>query len=413
MKNKVEKFKVNIFDDCVSTPTSNIGYNGQRQCQTQSYNTTLTVYYRKGWNIIHCVSSNSMTVSEGDFGSYTRDLNRVGYLYIGKDKKDFDKAMKTLKGGELPNGMLSGVFMTNYDEETYHRNNDFPLSLSISSDEKSIIQSFDEEYIACGAQYHDDFVFVNNLHAYVDEDLNGEFFLSVEDLISINTSKKKRVDILWVELGILDNYDDEILNDSNFRQVIIDSINSLKLTEDNYSLDDLVNVLKNKTESFRKIEKEKKIRAEESNKKWSERNGGAVYLSEEQKNGSINLKTMEITSKTEPTKTDNIVVELNDIHYKCFGKICDYNYPQYMDYIINKLVSPSDSFDFDYGIRSIEVVKSLITKETLSKIDTSKVDLLGIYSILSADLELPVEKLNKLLALPIRSSLDIVKALVM
>lgn len=386
---KVSQFKVNLHSDCTESGTSNIGYGGQRQCQRKQYNVYLTVYTNTKKNIIYVIQNSRTTISEGDFGSYSRD-NEIAHFYIAKNDKDYNAALKSLKNGILPYGIISDIFLHSYDEQYYNLNNDFSFNISACANEDYVISNLKNNDLSIHFHYYDCFVYDDGLESYPSEDLCSNIYISLEDF-PVLFDKKQRVTYLWdrldIENAFLYNGPDgdntkNALDESNFRQIIIDAIEGLKPTENNEDYVEMyINSVKEKVTAHSAMIKEREIRIAESNKKWAEMNPDAVYLTPQQKSGKSPV-------------TVNDMVRINN------GGNKELEY-------IRKILKSSDECEQWDAVLELRDIFNETDKKYSSEIDIRKIDISTALKYISMDLGLGKDGMDCLLKLPLNTVLNI------
>lgn len=216
----------------IKSNTTNINSStGDRECLFKELSTGITLFYPKSGEYILFLSSKSLTVAEKDFGSYT-NTSYNSYLYFPKNKQDFEKIIHSNKFTNLPNNVLGNSFMRSFDPDTYYKDNNCPMTLSISSNRKHIMNCITNNWIPLQVSFYDDYVDDEGYHIYLDEDLAQTIYVSLNEFKNIISFKGgKKADLLWELLSVGEIYEgsDEILNDKVFINTLRESFKNLSL----------------------------------------------------------------------------------------------------------------------------------------------------------------------------------------
>jgi hypothetical protein len=387
-------FKRTLHSETFEGNISNVSsLNGKRQNQVRTECSSIEVFDYGKNNLIYVIENKSMQVSNGDLGTIKDDVY-FGYLYIALDEEDKLKALSTLKNGTLPDGIIGKDFMSNFNRHEYFKDNNFPVNLSICHYRDSILSSLYHNKICIGVEYYDDFVGEDKLHAYLSEDLPSIIELSLSEFSKIISSEKYRVALLWDKFNIDKKYNriplgdtENMLDWSNFGNVMKDGIKRLKLTNIKYSLIDRVNEIKRNINKLKKEKECVRLNAIESAKKWS----------------AIN----EIEFDSENKLIDKRISLLNSIRIKYFKTHYDTDeYDKVIGEIIDHICKPKDSVDIDFGMNSLKELYKLncnikhefplIMSPEYGIIDISNV--IGVdTNILSPILELPYKTIEQII----------------
>lgn len=397
---KVNKFTVNLHSAQTTSGIINTKYS--------SY---MDVFTNGKKDIIYFLHNNQTNTSEGEF-SASRD-NFAGGFYLPKNADDYKKALSSFKSGAWPKGSVFGVFMENFVEEDYFKDNNFPMNFRPHGDEDYIISCLEINELPIQICYYDDFVFEDGFHAYISECLYSAIGFDLNSFKKLLKNSKFRVDFLWDELEIDKHWncnDDKEINilsqksqneDKTFKQVIIDGFKRLKLVSSGRTLSKRVNEVKKTVATLKEIEKDKAVKIEASNAAYHERNKNEVFLTKQDKK-TVTLSEME-TKVREQAST--LLVE--KLHHKVYGKFLFITFRKYIDHITSLLLKPSSGIvDTDFCMRALKLMYNQTDKKHGSTLNLNALDPAEAVIKISLDLGLKEDRLNCLLSLPLRTSLQ-------
>ena len=424
-KLKVESFKVHLHSDSTTSGVSNINSsNGARECTTRNFSADLEIFTNSLKNIIYLIEINSTRITNGEFGSYGRD-NSYGHFYLANNDKDYDSTLILLKKGILPAGLISGEFFSNYNKNNYNKNNNWPMSLCPYSKSDYIKSRLEKNELAIEVYFYDSFEHNDGLMTCPDEDLYNGIYFSLPDFNKLIKSPKDRVKLLWDKLEIDENYNCEgkcgenILDDSNLREVIIDGFKRLAITETSNNIENRVAAIKDKIVAHKEMMDERIIRSRKSNAKFIAENINEVFLTEEQKTGGITLQEMKNLNgeKSIPNKQieskENLdrVSFLDELHEITYKKKKNLPYEEYIEYIIKKITNPNDHVDVDYAFRSLDKLFHKIERVHSSVLDINKIEPMSAFELIAKDFGVSESSFYPILDLAIKTPLQLLKSL--
>jgi len=408
---KVSYFDVEIDSRSIQSGVSNISSTGKPECTKRTYNCTLRVHTNTKKNIIYVTTNNSITVDSGELGSYSGD-NIYGGFFLPKNNDEYKEIISSLKKGNIPNSCIFDIFMSNFDPQEYNCDNNWPMRLRGCGDYEVIIHSLSNNKIPVYIDYYDCFEHEDGLQTYPSEDLYGYVAFSIDEFKKLFT--KERVKFLWDYLEIDKNYNVEdrfgkiILDDSNLREVIKDGFNRLKPTKTNSNIPTILKNIDDTVKAHNEMMAQRAIDTEKSNAKFREKNKNEVFLTEKQKN-TITLSGMVDLDRNSKIDFESKINLLNDIHFETYGEYMSFDYFEFIDYIIEKFLNPSDGVDTNYAFESFSKLYKISEKSHTSKLNLKKLNVEDGFRLLALDFELKEDKFLSLLDLPLRTPIQILQ----
>ena len=409
---------------------SNISSSGISERTTHSNNVYYNVYYSDTSCLIYIILNDLKIVDNGELGR-SSSTSKSGFLYIAIKEEDKEKALKKLRKGKIPKKTLGGAFFSNFDRHSYYKDNNFPISFFISTDEdniKSYFENFelddDEEHIILEIDYFDCFVFDDGLEIDPSEELPTYDFLFLNDFYSFINDKEFRLEYLWEYLDIEkyyntpDKFGNNILDclnlDGNktFRKVIEDSFRNFRLA-DNDSRDIIkshIDGINHKYNSFIEASKNFEKRSIESNKRYDARHLGEGVFS----NMDINMINR---GKSSNILGDNILkLDFLDIiksNYNIIYRDNKFSIKDYDDaiiFVIDKIVNNSNQVDLSFGYESLKGIMQVSNTNIRMLRGDVKVD--KVLMAISKDLKVDFGYFRPILDKSTRTVLQVIESLV-
>lgn len=379
-----------------------------------------TLYVERRDRVIQMVTQSIRTRCESEFGSCPILSSSEGHLYVAKDNKDADRAVKLLKNGKFPEGTISHVFLRNFDPDTYYKDNNFAMTIYLTNDIDSLRKELnhyediinlykskgDDEIVIFDLEWFDDYVFEDGLHWYCGES-NCTFSASLETVRYIFKGQLDKGDAL---LFYLEGFSIDIdwLKEEEIYDDVMDAIKRMKPIDTNFRIEDGIQKISKSKKKKEKLDEWRIDRTGESNKKWKERNSGETFLTQEQIDGGITLNEMKNACNSTTTDQESIINVISAAYSQCFPKRAKLTggYETHVKTMFDLIIHANDQTEFDAGLYILQKSYSL-TKQTVLMADSSNIAMGKAYQMIVDDYGVGGSHIvQSLLSLPLRSSLQ-------